>query len=187
MAMLYYQTHSPVVFTMPNRTSIDLTQPVRKPSLSAIIRVNQGTWKILEDANWQGLRPMLRMTTSLTRESHRIDDKKVTPSYNYSCKWKWDEEDLSSLFFPHGNIYLSSPFMKNSILGGRYVLTLPYWSLLCSVHNHRVLSIMFTVSLFLSHSVLGAITIIFGPYVVLWGTEDDAKSESLAIVLMILL
>jgi len=30
-------------------------------------------------------------------------------------------------------------------------------------------------------SVLGAITIIFGLYVVLWGKADDAKSERLAI------
>lgn len=34
---------------------------------------------------------------------------------------------------------------------------------------------MFTVICFLSRSVLGAVTI--GLYVVLWGTEDDGKSE----------
>jgi hypothetical protein len=38
----------------------------------------------------------------------------------------------------------------------------------------------FTVN-FVSCSVLGAVTIIVGLYVVLWGKADDAKSESLAI------
>ena len=53
---------------MLNVPSIYLTQTVRNLSLSGIIRINQGTWEILEDANWQGPRRMLRMTTSLTRE-----------------------------------------------------------------------------------------------------------------------
>jgi hypothetical protein len=40
---------------------------------------------------------------------------------------------------------------------------------------------MLIVHFFLPHSVLGAITIIFGLYVVLWGKADDVKSERLAI------